>query len=102
MAFMISGTQSESEKESPEHLEGKDSETVGVISSQLHLKPSLSPKASKSQTLDKQVVLRRILQRKCYNKAKSAFEALVGSPEANTATAQEPKWLQYCDAFSAP
>ncbi|KAK7251112.1 hypothetical protein RIF29_34031 [Crotalaria pallida] len=105
MAFMIPGTKpafSENDKESVEHLESKDSETVGAISSQLHLKPSLSSKASKPQTLDKQVVLRRIRQRKSYNKAKSALEALLGSSEANSASAQEPKWLQLGDNFSAP
>lgn len=102
MAFTISRSQpafSESEKENIKRLEEKESARVNAISSELHLKSSLSSKAS-SQALDKQVVLRRIRQRKSFNKAKSAFEALLGSSEANTA--EEHKWLQQGDAFSAP
>ncbi|KAJ1419092.1 hypothetical protein SESBI_15360 [Sesbania bispinosa] len=100
MAFMISRAESESEKARLDHLEDKDSATAtaGAISSQLHLK---SPKAS-SETLDKQVVLRRIRHRKSINRIKSAFEGLRGSTEGKTASAQEQKWLEQDDAFSAP
>lgn len=104
MAFVISRTESalsETEKASHHHREDKDSATVGAISSQLHLKSSLSPKAS-SQTLNKQVVLQRIRQRKSLNRIKSAFEGLLGSSEGNTASAYEEMWLQQDDAFSAP
>ncbi|KAE9614348.1 hypothetical protein Lalb_Chr05g0226961 [Lupinus albus] len=100
MAFMISETQpgfSEKKMQNVENLEGKETENVGAISSQLHLKPSLSSssKASKPQSLDKQVVLRRIRQRKSYNKVKSVLQALVGKSEANnSASSQESKWLQ--------
>ncbi|OIW09738.1 hypothetical protein TanjilG_23878 [Lupinus angustifolius] len=108
MAYMISETQpgfSVNKMQNIEHLEGKDIETVDAISSQLHLKPSLSSssKESKPQPLDKQVVLRRIRQRKSYNKVKSVLEALVGSSEAhNSASSQESKWLQLGDNFSSP
>ncbi|PNX76670.1 hypothetical protein L195_g032626 [Trifolium pratense] len=75
----------------------KDSARVGDgISSQLHLK-------SPSQTLDKHVVLRRIKQRKSYNKAKNAFEALLGTLKRESNTGQEHKWLQHVDdTFSSP
>ncbi|CAL0312730.1 unnamed protein product [Lupinus luteus] len=107
MAYMISETQpgfSEKKMQNIEHLEGKDTETVDAISSQLHLKPSLSSsKTTKPQSLDKQVVLRRIRQRKSYNKVKSVLQALVGSTEAhNSASSQESKWLQLGDNFSSP
>ncbi|RDY14115.1 hypothetical protein CR513_00865, partial [Mucuna pruriens] len=98
MAFTISKSQSaftEREKENGDNLGEKGYATEGVISSQLQLKSSLS-----SQTLDKHAVLRRIRQRRNYNKAKSALEALiVGSSETNT---QEHKWLQLGDAFASP
>ncbi|XP_061360563.1 uncharacterized protein LOC133304530 [Gastrolobium bilobum] len=108
MAFTISRAQSAlpgSEKENLDALQYKlkNSATVGDggISSQLHLKSSLSSESS-SQNLDKHVVLRRIRQRKTYNKAKSAVETLLGNSEANTASAQEQQWLQHGDIFSAP
>ncbi|XP_004509197.1 uncharacterized protein [Cicer arietinum] len=76
----------------------KDSATVDSgISSQLQLK---SP--SYSQTLDKHVVLRRIKQRKSYNKAKGAFEALLGTLKNEANTAQQQNWLQHDDTFSSP
>ncbi|KAJ1381025.1 hypothetical protein SESBI_45514 [Sesbania bispinosa] len=102
MAFRISRSQSaftEREKENiVDHIGEKGSATVGSISSELQLKST--SKASSHQTLDKHVVLRRIKQRKSNNKAKSAFQALLGNSEANTA--QEQKWLQLGDAFSSP
>ncbi|TKY55766.1 hypothetical protein E2542_SST20189 [Spatholobus suberectus] len=104
MAFTISRSQSpftEREKENLDNLGDKECATEGVISSQLQLKSSLSSKAS-SQTLDKHAVLRRIRQRRSYNKAKSALESLMGTSEANTDTAQGHKWLQLGDAFSSP
>lgn len=121
MAFTISRSQSASltEREIKDdiidhhHIGDKDDDSSGTmgisdsgVSSQLHLKSSLSSasKAS-SQSLDKHVVLRRIKQRKSYNKAKRAFEALfLGSSEANTTNtgAPEQKWLQHGDSFSSP
>ncbi|KAK7359916.1 hypothetical protein VNO77_01884 [Canavalia gladiata] len=104
MAFSISRSKScltESEKENVDELGDKECRTEGAISSQLQLKSSLSSKAP-SQGLDKHAVLRRIRQRRSYNKAKTAFEALMGNSEINTATGQEHKWLQLGDAFSSP
>ncbi|XP_020204129.1 uncharacterized protein LOC109789557 [Cajanus cajan] len=101
MAFTISRSQSaltEGEKENVDKLgynkecgAGKES----MISSQLQLKSSLSS----SQSLDKHAVLRRIRQRRSYNRAKSALKALMGPSEA---TSQEHKWLQLGDSFSSP
>ncbi|CAI8609193.1 unnamed protein product [Vicia faba] len=74
----------------------KDSLKVGDgISSQLQLK-------SLSQTFDKHVVLRRIKKRKSYNKAKSAFESLLGILKTEANAAQEQKLLQHDDTFSSP
>lgn len=95
MAFMISRAESETKKATLDHLEDKDSATVGAISSELHLKSS-------SQTLNKQAVLQRIRHHKSLNRIKSAFEGLRGCSEGNTASALEQKWLQQDDAFSAP
>jgi len=107
MAFRISRSESAltSERDQKENIDQqhidirdniKDSTTVGDgISSELHLK-------SPSQTLDKHVVLRRIKQRKSYNKAKNAFEALLGALKTNPNNAQEQKWLQHDDTFSSP
>jgi len=107
MAFRISRSDSAltSERDQKESIDQqhidirdniKDSTTAGGgISSELHLK-------SPSQTLDKHVVLRRIKQRKSYNKAKNAFEALLGALKTNPNTAQEQKWLQHDDTFSSP
>ncbi|XP_057422147.1 uncharacterized protein LOC130715987 [Lotus japonicus] len=109
MAFTISKSQSaitESEKEKIDEAAGVKDSGGGDnnISSQLHLK---SPEAdASSKSLDKNVVLRRILQRKIFNKAKTAFESLLGSSEANSTntstSTQELKWLQHGDVFSAP
>ncbi|XP_027359697.1 uncharacterized protein LOC113868388 [Abrus precatorius] len=101
MAFMISRAEPETEKSGLNHLEDKDPATVGAISSELHLKPSSSSEAS-SQTLNKQVVLKRIRHRKSLNRIKTAFEGLLGGSEGNTTSTQEQKWLQQDDAFSAP
>ncbi|GLT68064.1 hypothetical protein SLA2020_403260 [Shorea laevis] len=92
MAFMVSKVQtsfSESEAE-------KDSETVGPISSELHLKPS-------PHALDKQAVLRRIRHHKSFNKLRGAFQALVsGSGQTNIASIKDQEWLNQDDAFSSP
>lgn len=103
MAFRISRSESaltseRDQKESidQQHIDIRDSTTIGDgISSELHLK-------CPSQTLDKHVVLRRIKQRKSYNKAKNAFEALLGALKTNPNTTQEQKWLQHDETFSSP
>jgi len=97
MAFMISRAESETKKVSLDHQEDENSATVNAISSELHLKSSLSSKSS-SQTLDKEVVLRRIRHQKSLNRIKSVFEGFLSS----SASAQEQKWLQQDDVFSSP
>ncbi|KAJ7952891.1 Inositol 1,4,5-trisphosphate receptor-interacting protein-like 2 [Quillaja saponaria] len=107
MAFMIpksNASFSETEKVNMRsHSEDKDSESLGPITSQLYLKSS-SAKYASSQTLDKQVVLRRLRHHKSLNKVRSPFQALFSSSKANTASSaiQDQKWLQQDDAFSAP
>jgi hypothetical protein len=101
MASMVSQVQisvSEAEKVSLDHPEERESEseTLGPISSQLHLKPS--PRA-----LDKQAVLRRIRHHKSLNKLRGAFQHLVtSSGQANKASILDHKWLNPDDAFSSP
>lgn len=89
-----------SEAEKVNHLRDEH-ETTNTVTSQLHLK---SP-AQTSETLDKDVVLRRIRHHKCVNKVRSAFQALVSSAspgQADRVSAYEQKWLEQDDAFSAP
>lgn len=93
------------EKERVDDDNNKDSATVdgnGGMSNQLQLKSSRS--------LDKNVILRRIKQRKSYNKAKSAIEAILATTSqttddetnSNAQQQQQHKLLQFGDAFSAP
>ncbi|CAJ1942671.1 unnamed protein product [Sphenostylis stenocarpa] len=101
MAFTVSKSQSafpEGEKENLDNVAHKECATEGVISSQLQLKSSNAHSAS----MDKHAVLRRIRQRRSYNRAKGALEALMGISEANTASLHEQKWLQLGDSFSSP
>ncbi|KAF8405098.1 hypothetical protein HHK36_009996 [Tetracentron sinense] len=68
------------------------------VTTHLYLKPTNS-----SETLDKDVVLRRIRQRKRVNKFRSALQALLISPFSggtDNVSVHEKKWLD--DAFSAP
>ncbi|EOX91260.1 Uncharacterized protein TCM_000507 [Theobroma cacao] len=74
--------------------EEKETETTNPVTSQLQIKSSAR---SSPEALDKEVVLRRLRHHKCKNKAKSAFQALVGS----SAQAQE-KWMELGDAFTCP
>lgn len=97
MAFVISRAESETKKVGLDHQEDKNSARDSAISSELHLKSSLSSKSS-SQTLDKEVVLRRIRHQKSLNRIKSVFESFQGC----SASAQEQKWLQQDDVFSSP
>lgn len=99
MDFVVSGggtSVSETQKARLDHhYESEDTNKddsanskVGPVSNQLFLKSS-------SKSLDKQLVLRRIRHRKSLNKVKTAFEALLGTPQSQS------QWLQD-DAFSAP
>ncbi|AES94806.1 hypothetical protein MtrunA17_Chr5g0403021 [Medicago truncatula] len=97
MAFVISRAESETKKGGLDHQEDKNpAREESAISSELHLKSSLSK--SSSQTLDKEVVLRRIRHQKSLNRIKSVFEGFRGC----SASAQEQKWLQQDDVFSSP
>lgn len=94
MAFIISRAESGTEKVSLDHQEDKNFATVNAVSSELHLKSS----KSSSQTLDKEVVLRRLRHHKSINRIKSAFEGL----RVCSNSTQEQKWLQQDDVFSSP
>ncbi|WVZ24654.1 hypothetical protein V8G54_003198 [Vigna mungo] len=103
MAFTNSRSQSafaEKEKENLDNIGEKECATEGasLISRQLQLKSS----KARFQSLDKQTVLRRLRQRRSYNRAKSALEALMGTSETNSATVHEQKWLHLADSFSSP
>lgn len=94
MAFMISRVESGTEKVSLDHQEDKNSTTVNAVSSELHLKSS----KFSSQTLDKEVVLRRLRHHRSINRIKSAFEGL----RVCSTSTQEQMWLQQDDVFSSP
>ncbi|PRQ26957.1 hypothetical protein RchiOBHm_Chr6g0300191 [Rosa chinensis] len=64
------------------------------VSTLLHLKPSHT-----SETLDKEVVLRRIRQRKRVDKLRAALQSLLTSPVLPSAH-EKKKWVD--DAFAAP
>ncbi|MCL7036983.1 hypothetical protein MKW94_023377 [Papaver nudicaule] len=96
-----------------DHEEQDDqSETANpIISSHLYLKPTHT-----SQSLDKDVVLRRIRQRRRVTKVRNAFQAFLTFPKFSSKTAaatdtdankdnassthHQVKWLD--DAFAAP
>ena len=73
--------------------------TYNLVTSHHHIKPT-----DPTQTLDKEVVLRRIRQRKRVNKWKAMVQALVSSafsakPE-KAVSVHGKKWID--DAFAAP
>ncbi|KAM1388086.1 hypothetical protein ACFX2I_016254 [Malus domestica] len=63
------------------------------VSSHVHIKPTHT-----SQPLDKEIVLRRIRQRKRVNRVRAALQALLSSP--SSPSVQENKWVD--DAFASP
>lgn len=71
------------------------SEPLGSVSSQLFLKSS-------AQSLDKDVVLRRLRHHKTMSKVKNAFQAMLAPRLANTEEPYEEKWLQKGDSFTSP
>lgn len=87
----------EDEEEGEEQVEIQNIDT-NRISNQLFLKP-----AHRSQTLDRDVVLRRIRQRKRINKVRSAVQTLLTSPFSTKIdhhnSVPEKKWVD--DAFAA-
>ncbi|GAA0151021.1 hypothetical protein LIER_09832 [Lithospermum erythrorhizon] len=76
----------------PDQLYQTNEAKNDVICSQLYLKSS--------ESLDRDVVLRRIRHHKTMNKFKGTFEALKGT--STTTSAFEQKWLELCDSFSSP
>ncbi|KAK8601196.1 hypothetical protein V6N13_059079 [Hibiscus sabdariffa] len=84
----------ENNKSAEEEQEEVESSSIS-ISSHLYIKPSHS-----KQTLDKQVVLRRIRHRKRMNDFRSALQSFIGSSSPpNKASGPEIKWVD--DAFAA-
>ncbi|KAK6938746.1 hypothetical protein RJ641_032254 [Dillenia turbinata] len=68
-----------------------------AVSSQL----SIFKPRNASESLERDVVLRRIRHRKRVNKIRNAFQALVSSPfSSSSSSSNKPKWLD--DAFAAP
>ncbi|GKV29826.1 hypothetical protein SLEP1_g38718 [Rubroshorea leprosula] len=78
----------------------EDQENVSsAVTSHLYIKPTHPEK-----TLDKEVVLRKIRQRKRVNNVKKVLQSFVGAPAAKTGnkqvSVQGKKWID--DAFAAP
>ncbi|KAK3231519.1 hypothetical protein Dsin_003400 [Dipteronia sinensis] len=71
-------------------------ESLNYVSSHLYLRPTHT-----SETLDKDVVLRRIRHRKRLNKVRNALQGFLGwSVPTNKTDKVSVKWLD--DAFAAP
>lgn len=98
MAFLISKEQrpsfSEPQKVSLSHNDQDSNETESVtsVSSQLYLKSS-------HQSLDKNVVLRRLRHHKCLQKVRGNLQALLDS---SSTMDYEHKWLEQGDVFCSP
>ncbi|GFP80968.1 hypothetical protein PHJA_000240100 [Phtheirospermum japonicum] len=91
MAFMISKNQPSFCDED----ERTSKDGPGSVTSHLFLKSS-------AQSLDKNVVLRRIRYHKTMSKVKHSFEALLAPRPANIDELYEEKWLQQGDNFTSP
>ncbi|KAF5740729.1 hypothetical protein HS088_TW11G00807 [Tripterygium wilfordii] len=75
----------------------EDPEISNSVTTHLYLKP-----AHTTQTLDREVVLRRIRNRKRVNKIKAALLSLFGSPissETEKTSVDKKRWVD--DAFAA-
>ncbi|PIA52427.1 hypothetical protein AQUCO_01000358v1 [Aquilegia coerulea] len=96
MAFTISSKTNQPSSNSVDH---EEPETLNTITSHLYLKPSHT-----TESIDKDVVLRRIRNRKRVNKVRSVLQAIFSSPSSEKAvdkvTMPRQMWLE--DAFSAP
>lgn len=94
-SYKLSKTKSQKEAVNMSNLE---EETYDVnnkeVSTLLYLKPTHT-----SETLDKDVVLRRIRQRKRVNKLRAALQALLTTP-VSPSVHEKNKWVD--DAFAAP
>ncbi|KAL7101230.1 hypothetical protein ACP275_08G043000 [Erythranthe tilingii] len=105
MAFIISKRQQpsssfsdKSEKLSFNNKDGGENEKVTeTVSTQLLLKPS-------PESLDKEVVLRRLRHHKTMVKVKNVFQAVLTPPPSPHTDRElyEEKWLQQGDSFTSP
>lgn len=97
MAFMISKTQQAKISEVPRSGEEIQTESANnPVTSQLHLKTS--------ESLDREIVLRRIRQHKTMNKVRNSLQSLFRSSQSHTPVSDydEHKWLELGDTFSSP
>ncbi|KAJ9186649.1 hypothetical protein P3X46_002196 [Hevea brasiliensis] len=104
MSSLVSKSQptlSEAENNTNNNNSREDEEDPEILSavtvtSHVRLKPAHS-----TQTLDKEVVLRRIRQRKRHNKVRAAVQGFFGLPvSSKTDNKVSVKWVD--DAFAAP
>ncbi|KAL0377794.1 UNVERIFIED_CONTAM: hypothetical protein Sradi_3084900 [Sesamum radiatum] len=97
MAFMISKNQPSSPEKmiSFSHNDGSTEPLPGSVSTQLFLKSS-------AQSLDKEVVLRRLRHHKTINRVKNAFQAMLAPQPPAAEELYEEKWLQHGDTFTSP
>lgn len=97
MAFMISKTQQASISE-PSHSGGEiQTESANDrVTSQLYLKTS--------ESLDREIVLRRIRHHKAMNKVRNSLQSLFRGAQPHTPVSDyyEQKWLELGDTFSSP
>ncbi|KAL8044373.1 hypothetical protein ABFX02_08G042700 [Erythranthe guttata] len=106
MAFIISKRQqpSSSFSDNSEKLSfnnkdggGENEKVSETVSTQLLLKPS-------PESLDKEVVLRRLRHHKTMVKVKNVFQAVLTPPPSPHTDRElyEEKWLQQGDSFTSP
>ncbi|KAJ9166150.1 hypothetical protein P3X46_020936 [Hevea brasiliensis] len=103
MSFLLSKTQptlSEAENKTTNSDSREDEDDPEFLSSvpvtsHVHLKPAHS-----TQTLDKEMVLRRIRQHKRHSKVRAAVQGFFGSPVSSKTDTVSVSWVD--DAFAAP
>lgn len=88
-------TQSDVAETNTEELEDSSTNNNDAVSSHLFLRPTHT-----TETLDKDVVLRRIRHRKRVNSVKSALKGFMGCPVSSKPHQVSVKWVD--DAFAAP
>ncbi|KAF5204011.1 Histone-lysine n-methyltransferase [Thalictrum thalictroides] len=96
MAFTVSSKTNQPSSNSVDH---EETETLNTITRHLYLKPTHT-----TESIDKDVILRRIRNRRRVNKVQSVLQAMFGSPSSEKAvdkvTMPSQMWLE--DTFSAP
>ncbi|KDP38441.1 hypothetical protein JCGZ_04366 [Jatropha curcas] len=101
MSFLVWKTQptlSEAENNSTNDTcteDQEDAENLNAVTSHVYLKP-----AHRNETLDKEMVLRRIRQRKRHNKVRATLQRLFGPPVSSKTDNISIRWVD--DAFAAP